>query len=112
KETSAPPLNPVARWLKRLPEQAPAPRRATRPEPGGDGDEERSASDFLSASPVFAPRASSPEPAPFVSEAAREIAAIAPALEFLGVPVARRRPLSVAMLELARTLDSGGPDWN
>ena len=72
----------------------------------------RVTSAFLSASPIFAPREEIVAPLPdFSTEPAQELAAMALELDMLRVPPARRRALGIALLELARALEEGDPDW-
>jgi hypothetical protein len=71
----------------------------------------RVTSAFLSASPIFAPRETAAPLPEFATEPAQELAAMALALDTLRVPPARRRALGIALLELARALEEGDPDW-
>ena len=60
---------------------------------------------------VPAPAETAPASMQFNSEAAREIAMVAAALEFLDVPPARRRPLAAALFELSHAIDGVSPEW-
>lgn len=64
-----------------------------------------------SLSVVPAPAETAPAASPFTSGAAREIAVVAAALEFLDVPPARRRPLAAALFELAHAIEGVSPEW-
>lgn len=106
---------PAARPAPRA-DVGPAPTRpAARPAPPAtpaETDVGSRVADFLSASPVFAPRPGGLRPPRFSHTAASEMASIAAELEDLGVPAGRRKKMATALMELAHMLDAGEFEWS